>query len=117
MRRYLIRSMLRDELKRLQEQTPLLSVAEVGEWMSLHTMAREVLHERYRLIPDDERRAMAAKASDWLSGAGLFEAAAERALAAGLSERAYAMAEGVVQQMLMGRPDRRRPRVVPAPPP
>ena len=33
---------VREELRRLQEQTPLLSQAEEGEWMRLHPMAREV---------------------------------------------------------------------------
>ena len=91
---------VRDELRRLQEQTPLLSQAEEGEWMRLHPMAREVLDLRYRHIPEAERKAMAVRASDWLSNAGLFEAAAEQALTAGLSERAYDLAESVVQRML-----------------
>ena len=91
---------VREDLRRLQEQTPLLSQAEEGEWMRLHPMAREVLDERYRKIPEADRKAMSARASDWLSNAGLFEAAAEQALAAGMAERAYDMAEGVVQQML-----------------
>jgi LuxR family maltose regulon positive regulatory protein len=89
-----------DELKRLQEQTPLLSQAEEGEWMRLHPMAREVLDERYQLIPEVERKAMAERASQWLAESGLFEAAAEQALAAGLTSRAYDLAEGVVRQML-----------------
>ena len=89
-----------DELKRLQEQTPLLSQAEEGEWLRLHPMAREVLDERYQLIPEGERKAMATRASQWLADAGLFEAAAEQALAAGLTNRAYDLAEGVVRQML-----------------
>lgn len=91
---------VREELRRLQEQTPLLSQAEEGEWMRLHPMAREVLDKRYLQIPDSERKAMATRASDWLAQSGLFEAAAEQALVAGLSERAYDMAEGVVRQML-----------------
>jgi LuxR family maltose regulon positive regulatory protein len=91
---------VREELRRLQEQTPLLSQAEEGEWMRLHPMAREVLDKRYRQIPEADRKAMSARASDWLANAGLFEAAAEQALEAGMSERAYDMAEGVVQQML-----------------
>jgi len=91
---------VRDDLRRLQEQTPLLSQAEEGDWMRLHPMAREVLDERYRRIPEADRKAMSVRASDWLSSAGLFEAAAEQALAAGMSERAYDLAEGVVQQML-----------------
>ncbi len=91
---------VREELRRLQEQTPLLSQAEEGEWMRLHPMAREVLDKRYRQIPEADRKAMSSRASDWLSIAGLFEAAAEQALAAGLTERAYDLAEGVVRQML-----------------
>ncbi|MDT0507014.1 LuxR C-terminal-related transcriptional regulator [Novosphingobium sp. MMS21-SN21R] len=92
---------IRDDLRKLQEQTPLLSQAEEGEWMRLHPMAREVLDDRYRRIAETERRAMSARASEWLSNAGLFEAAAEQALAAGMAERAYDLAEGVVQQMLI----------------
>jgi LuxR family maltose regulon positive regulatory protein len=91
---------VREDLKRLQEQTPLLSQAEEGEWMRLHPLAREVLGERYRQIDEADRKAMSARASDWLSSEGFFEAAAEQALAAGLSERAYDLAEGVVQKML-----------------
>jgi len=92
--------MVGDELKRLQEQTPLLSQAEEGEWMRLHPMAREVLDERYKLIPEGERKAMAERACQWLADAGLMEAAAEQALVAGLTDRAFDLAEGVVRQML-----------------
>jgi LuxR family maltose regulon positive regulatory protein len=92
---------VREDLRRLQEQTPLLSQSEEGEWMRLHPMAREVLDKRYLLIPKADREAMSFRASDWLANAGLFEAAAEQALAAGLSEKAYDMAEGVVRQMLI----------------
>jgi LuxR family transcriptional regulator, maltose regulon positive regulatory protein len=91
---------VREDLRRLQEQTPLLSLSEEGEWMRLHPMAREVLDERYRQIPDVDRTAMSARASDWLSNAGLFEAAAEQALAAGMADKAYDLAEGVIQKML-----------------
>ncbi len=89
-----------EELRRLQEQTPLLSQAEEGEWMRLHPMAREVLDKRYQLIPETERQAMSVRASDWLSSAGLLESAAEQALAAGQSGRAFDLVEGVVRQML-----------------
>lgn len=92
---------LRAQLQQLQEQTPLLAQAEQGEWMRLHPMAREVLEERYRQIPQSERQSMAERASDWLAQAGLFEAAAEQALAAGMAQRAYDLAEGVVRQMLV----------------
>lgn len=91
---------VRDDLRRLQDQTPLLSQAEEGEWMRLHPLAREVLDERYRKIAPAERHDMAVRASDWLSQAGLYEAAAEQALAAGMADRAYDLAESVVQKML-----------------
>jgi LuxR family maltose regulon positive regulatory protein len=91
---------VKGELRRLQEQTPLLSQAEEGEWMRLHPMAREVLDERYQMISLAERKMMAERASDWLAQAGLFEAAAEQALVAGLTHRAYDLAERVVRKML-----------------
>jgi len=91
---------IREDLRRLHEHTPLLTQAEESEWMRLHPMAREVLAERYRRIAEADRQAMALRASNWLANAGLFEAAAEQALAAGMSERAFDMAESVVQQML-----------------
>lgn len=90
----------RDELKRLYEETPLLSQAEDGEWMQLHPMARHVLLERHEALPADVRAAIASTASEWLSASGYFEAAAEQALAAGQPERAYDLAETVVRQML-----------------
>jgi len=90
----------RPELRRLQEQTPLLSQAEDDEWMRLHPMARDVLRDRYRALPQAERTAIAARASDWLATAGYFEAAAEQALASGQTGRAYDLADAVVRQML-----------------
>ena len=90
----------REELKRLCEETPLLSQAEGGEWMQLHPMARDVLFERFQTLPANGRTAIAARASEWLAKSGYIEAAAEQALAAGQAERAYDLADAVVRQML-----------------
>lgn len=91
---------VRPELRRLQEQTPLLSQAEDDEWMRLHPMARDVLRARLHTLPQAERTAIAARASDWLADSGYYEAAAEQALAAGQTGRAYDLADTVAGQML-----------------
>jgi LuxR family maltose regulon positive regulatory protein len=87
-------------LDALLKDTPVLLRAEGSDWMRLHPLAREVLSERLGALPEDERRTLARRGSQWLAEHGLFEAAAEQALAAGDAEVAYGWAEQSLRRML-----------------
>jgi LuxR family maltose regulon positive regulatory protein len=88
-------------LARLVRDTALFSVAEHGEWLRLHALAREALRVRFDALPEDERRTLHRRACDWLESRGDFEAAAEHALASAQPERAYDLAERGLYGSLM----------------
>jgi LuxR family maltose regulon positive regulatory protein len=92
---------VREELLRLQEETPVLLMTEGSEWMRLHPLAREVLTERLQQLPLAERQNMARRASAWLAEHDLHEAAAEQALQAGEIEVALDLAEQSIRRMVM----------------
>jgi LuxR family transcriptional regulator, maltose regulon positive regulatory protein len=80
-------------LERLARETPLFTAAEQGGWLRLHALARDSLRARVDALPVGERSALHARAAAWLEAQGWLEPAASHALAAGESERAYALAE------------------------
>jgi len=92
---------VRDDLKRLQEQTPVLMQSEGSEWLRLHPLAREVLNERLQQLPLAERQTLARRASTWLAAHDLPEAAAEQALLAGDHNTAFELAEHSIRRMVM----------------
>lgn len=87
------------ELLRLQDETPLLLRAEGSDWMRLHPLAREVLHERLMQLPREERRSLSRKASSWYATQGLYEEAAQQAFLADDIESAIALVEHNTYQM------------------
>lgn len=84
---------LREDLARLQEETPLFVRAEGNDWSRLHPVARDVLRERAARLPPDERRALAHKASTWYAAQGLYEEAAQQSLLADDAETAVSLIE------------------------
>ncbi len=87
------------DLKRLQDETPLLLRGEGGEWLRLHPLAREVLRERLARVPYAERQALSKRASDWYAAHGMNEEAAEHAFFAGQIDLAISLVERHTQRM------------------
>ncbi|WP_338050943.1 MULTISPECIES: LuxR C-terminal-related transcriptional regulator [Ramlibacter] len=90
-------------LQRLVRDTPVFVAAEHSEWLRLHALACEALRERLAALPEDEQQALHARAADWMAEHGLLDAAAGHALAAGQQQKAYALAERSLYEMLMTR--------------
>jgi LuxR family maltose regulon positive regulatory protein len=90
-------------LARLARDTPLFVAADQGEWQRLHALARDTLRARNQALPAEERATLHARAADWLAEHAWPEAAARHALAAGLHERAYALAERSLYESVMTR--------------
>ena len=90
-------------LARLVRDTPVFVAAEGSDWLRMHSLAREVLRERFAALPADEQAAAHARAADWLAAHGLLEDAAGHALAAGQRDRAYELAERSLYESLMTR--------------
>ena len=86
-------------LLRLQQETPVFSQAEGSSWVRMHGLARDFFLARYQFLPPEERRAISADASRWLTEHGLYEEAARHALLAGEEEAAYALAERTLYQV------------------
>lgn len=92
-----------ERLARLVRDTPVFVVAESSEWLRMHSLARDVLRERFAALPAAEIAAVHARAADWLAEQGLLEDAAGHALAAGQNDRAYELAERSLYESLMTR--------------
>jgi LuxR family maltose regulon positive regulatory protein len=80
-------------LARLAAGTPLFTEAEGGDWLRLHTLARDLLRRRIDEWPAERRRPLHARAAAWLAGHGLLHEAARHAHAAGLEGQAWDLAE------------------------
>jgi LuxR family maltose regulon positive regulatory protein len=92
---------VREDLQRLKEQTPVLQQAEGSDWMRLHPMAREVLHERLMQLPLAERQLLARRASAWLAKHDLHQVAAEQALLADDANLAFELAERSIRRLMV----------------
>ena len=92
-----------ERLMRLARETPVFIATEGSEWLRMHSLAREVLRERFAALPAAERSMAHARAADWLAARGLLEAAARHALSAGQNDRAYDFAERCLYEALMTR--------------
>ena len=92
-----------ERLARLARDTPVFVTAEGDLWLRMHSVAREVLRERFAALPADEQAVLHARAADWLADNGLLELAAGHALAAGQRDRAYELAERSLYESLMTR--------------
>lgn len=78
-------------LERLRDTLPIFVTGSADEWVRLHPMVREFLLGQLGKRPDEERRALHARAAQWLAEHGLRELAADQALAAGQEELAHAL--------------------------
>ena len=90
-----------ERLARLARDTPVFVAGEYGDWMRLHTLARDELRRRFEGLPATERSALHARAAQWLAGRGLLEDAARHALAAGQDVLAYELAERSLYDSIM----------------
>ena len=82
-----------ERLHRLSRDTPVFVASEQGDWVRLHTLARDVLRQAFAAAPAARQAQVHARAARWLAGRGLLEDAARHALAAGQNELAYELAE------------------------
>jgi len=80
-------------LEAMGRDTPVFVAAEHGDWLRIHTLARDVLRARFEALPDKERKALHKRAAAWHSEHGQLEAAGRHALSAGQASMAYELAE------------------------
>ncbi|RZU02436.1 helix-turn-helix transcriptional regulator [Rivibacter subsaxonicus] len=90
-------------LERISRETPVFVAAEHGDWLRMHTLARDALRQRAEMLPLTERNGLHARASSWLAERGLLEEAAGHALLAGEHDRAYDLAERSLYESIMVR--------------
>lgn len=88
-------------LARLARDTPIFVTSEQGDWVRMHSLARDALRRRFDALDKAARLEVHAPASDWLSEHGLVDAAARHALAAGQQQKAYTLAERSLYGALM----------------
>lgn len=88
-------------LARLVRDTPIFVAGEHGEWLRMHSLAREALRQRFEALPAADREELHARASDWLAGHGWLDAAAHHALLCGQRQKAYDLAERSLYESLM----------------
>lgn len=91
----------RARLARLLRDTPVFVAAEHSEWLRLHSLAGEALRERLPTLPAGEVQELHARATDWLTGQGLLEEAAQHALASGQEQKAYELAERSLYELMV----------------
>jgi len=92
-----------ERLARMGRDTPVFVGDETGEWLRMHALARDALRQRFAELPAAEQHSLHQRASAWLAGHGMLEAAATHALAAGQHERAYELAERSLYESVMTR--------------
>lgn len=93
----------RDRLARISRDTPVFVASEAGEWLRMHSLARDLLRRRFADLPVGEQAELHALASTWLAEHGMLEAAATHALTAGQHERAYELAERSLYESVVAR--------------
>jgi LuxR family maltose regulon positive regulatory protein len=90
-------------LARLARDTPVFVAGEHSEWMRMSVLARETLRRRFTALPASMQGQAHARAAAWLDEHGLLEPAARHALAAGLHDKAYELAERSLYESIMKR--------------
>jgi LuxR family maltose regulon positive regulatory protein len=80
-------------LDELRNSTPILTEGVDSEWLTIHSLAREFLLERFEQLPAAERERVHVAASQWLAGRQMYAEAARHALKAGHEEAAWSLAE------------------------
>lgn len=78
-----------EQLKFLQDATPIFHAGVDSDWLRIHPLAQEFLRARFEALPSDERRSAHASAMRWLAERQMYEAAARQALQAGQNQLAY----------------------------
>ena len=92
------------QLARLLRDTPLLTGSEQGEWLRMHTFARDCLRQRLlRQRTPAELADLHRRAAGWLRAKGMLEAAAHHAWEAGEHEEALDLAERSLYEALTQR--------------
>lgn len=92
---------LTQELRRLQDETPLFMGTEDTDWIRLHPVARAALTERWSQLPESERRRLCRRASDWYRANELPEEAAQQSFLSGDIATAITLVEGNTHRMLI----------------
>ena len=90
-----------ERLDRIAQTTPIFVASEQGEWLRMHTLARDELRQRFTALAHEEQGHLHARAGRWLADHGFTEAAATHALASGQHDEAYALAERSLYETLM----------------
>jgi len=80
-------------LDELRNSTPILAEGVDSEWLTMHSLAREFLLERFEQLPAQERARVHLAASEWLAARQMYAEAARHALRAGHEEAAWSLAE------------------------
>lgn len=88
-------------LQELLACTPILIEGDDSDWLRIHPLARELLHRRFAVLPESERRALHQRASVWLAEHGLVEAAARQALLGGQKDLTYSLAEACLYDLML----------------
>jgi LuxR family maltose regulon positive regulatory protein len=88
-------------LQELLNSTPILIEGVNSDWLRIHPLARELLHQRFAVLPEGERQALHRRACEWLTSHDLIEAAARQALLAGENDKAYALAERCLYDLML----------------
>jgi LuxR family maltose regulon positive regulatory protein len=70
-------------LRRLADESPVVTEGEGRDWLRLHALARDFLLGQFDRLPTEERRACYERAAAWYADHGQYQEAARHALAAG----------------------------------
>jgi LuxR family transcriptional regulator, maltose regulon positive regulatory protein len=92
-----------ERLARMSRDTPVFAAAEHGDWLRMHTLARDVMRQHFAALPAPQQAQLHARAAAWLAENGLLEDAAGHALLSGEHEQAYDLAERSLYESLMAR--------------
>lgn len=90
-----------ERLARLSRDTPVFAAAERGDWLRMHTLARDVLRKQFSALTPQQQAHAHARAAHWLAEHGLLEYAARHALTAGEHQKAYGLAERSLYESIM----------------
>lgn len=90
-----------ERLARLSRDTPVFAESEGGEWLRMHTLARDVLRKLFSALDATQQASVHASAAEWLAEHGLLEYAARHALTAGEHQKAYGLAERSLYESIM----------------
>lgn len=67
-------------LASLARRTPIFIESTQADWMRIHPLARQFLHDRFTALPDEEQHSIHERAARWLADHHMYEEAARHAL-------------------------------------